>query len=50
MLFGRSVEEIAGMTAEEVRLLEQRVCWLRCHLVVGWAEEVGRLGVLGVLM
>ncbi|KAK0108955.1 hypothetical protein ONS96_002793 [Cadophora gregata f. sp. sojae] len=50
MLFGRSVAEVTRMTGEEVRLFEQRVCWLRCHLVVGWSVEVGRLGVLGVLM
>ncbi|KAH7350983.1 hypothetical protein BKA65DRAFT_453725 [Rhexocercosporidium sp. MPI-PUGE-AT-0058] len=49
-LFGRGVEEIAKMTGEEVRLFEQRVLWMRCHLVVGWSGEVGRLGVLGVLM
>ena len=49
-LFGRTVEEIARMTGEEVRLFEQRVLWMRCHLVVGWSGEVGRLGVLGVLM
>ncbi|XMA07561.1 hypothetical protein WAI453_000352 [Rhynchosporium graminicola] len=49
-LFGRSVDEIAGMTVEEVKLFEQRVLWMRCHLVVGWSGEVERLGVLGVLM
>lgn len=49
-LFGRSVEEIAGMIIEDVRLFEQRVLWMRCHLVVGWSGEVERLGVLGVLM
>ncbi|KAH6712968.1 hypothetical protein BKA61DRAFT_66343 [Leptodontidium sp. MPI-SDFR-AT-0119] len=49
-LFGRGVEEIARMTDEEVRVFEQRALWLRCHLVVGWSGDVGRLGVLGVLM
>ncbi|KAL2071499.1 hypothetical protein VTL71DRAFT_12734 [Oculimacula yallundae] len=49
-LFGRSVDEIAAMTVEEMRLFEQRVLWMRCHLVVGWSGKVEKLGVLGVLM
>jgi hypothetical protein len=39
------------MTSEEIRWLEQRLLFLRMHLVVGWApEEVagGRLAVLGI--
>ncbi|OWO97470.1 hypothetical protein B2J93_5283 [Marssonina coronariae] len=52
-LFGRSIEAISMMSDDEVRLFEQRVLWMRCHLVVGWAgEEVtgGRLAVLGMGM
>ena len=36
------------MTTDEVRFFEQRAMWMRCHLVVGWEESVGRLAVLGV--
>lgn len=37
------------MRGEEIRLFEQRVVGLRCHLVVGWdGGRLGRLCVLGV--
>lgn len=49
-LFGRRIEDIAGMTGEEARWFEQRMLWLRVHMVVGWEEGVGRLCVLGVKM
>ncbi|TVY57712.1 hypothetical protein LCER1_G001285 [Lachnellula cervina] len=46
--FGRTVKEICVMSAEEVRLFEQRVLFMRMHLCFGWEESVGRLAVLGV--
>jgi hypothetical protein len=39
------------MTSEEIRWLEQRLLFLRMHLVIGWASEevLGeRLAVLGM--
>lgn len=47
-LLGRPVEEFTVITEEEARLFEQRMLFLRMHLVVGWSEEVGRLAVLGM--
>ncbi|TVY82070.1 Meiosis-specific with OB domain-containing protein [Lachnellula suecica] len=47
-LFGRSIKEVCVMSAEEVRLFEQRVIFMRMHLCFGWEERVGRLAVLGV--
>jgi hypothetical protein len=47
--FGRSLDEITKMTGEEVRLFEQRVLFMRMHLVFGWAERVGRLAILGMM-
>ncbi|KAG9246758.1 hypothetical protein BJ878DRAFT_455587 [Calycina marina] len=47
-LLGRSVEEVTKMTTDEIRLLEQRMVYLRMHLVVGWEESVGKLAVLGM--
>jgi hypothetical protein len=46
------VEEISAMTGEQIRLFEQRVIFMRMHLVVGWdgEEGLGRLCVLGVMM
>lgn len=39
------------MSGEQIRLFEQRVLFMRLHLVVGWeGEELGRLCVLGVMM
>ena len=38
------------MTSEEIRWLEQRMTFLRMHLVFGWEESVGRLAILGVRM
>ena len=49
-LFGRSVEEISRMTSEHIRLFEQRLLFMRLHLVVGWETRLGRLAVLGVMM
>jgi hypothetical protein len=37
------------MTGEDVRLFEQRVLFMRMHLVFGWAERVGRLAILGTM-
>lgn len=45
----RSPEEICAMTSEEVRLFEQRMMFMRMHLVVGWCERIGRLAVLGMM-
>jgi len=47
-LLGRSVEAVTNMTTDEIRLLEQRMMYLRMHLVVGWEESVGKLAVLGM--
>ena len=47
-LFGRTEEEVTLMTAEEIGWFEQRVLFMRLHLVFGWEEDVGRLAVLGV--
>lgn len=49
-LLGRKIEDVALMSREEIRLLEQRLLWLRITFVFGWAETVGRLAVLGVTM
>lgn len=38
------------MSTEEARWFEQRMLWLRMHLVVGWEEGVGRLAVLAMKM
>ncbi|KAH8601721.1 hypothetical protein B0O99DRAFT_713739 [Bisporella sp. PMI_857] len=47
-LLGRSVKEVCEMSIDEIRWLEQRMMFLRCHLVVGWDESVGKLAVLGM--
>lgn len=47
-LLGRRVKEVTEMTNEEIRLLEQRMMFMRMHLVFGWEESVGRLAVLGM--
>jgi hypothetical protein len=49
-LLGRTVTELIEMTNDEIRWLEQRLSFLRMHLVFGWYESVGRLAVLGVRM
>jgi len=36
------------MTTNEIRLLEQRMMYMRVHLVVGWEESIGKLAVLGM--
>jgi len=48
-LLGRSVKEFTEMTAEERRLLEQRMLFMRMHLVFGWEESVGKLAILVIL-
>jgi len=47
-LFGRTVKEVTEMTNEEIRWLEQRILFMRLHLVFGWEESVGKLAILGV--
>jgi len=37
------------MSSEQIRLFEQRVLFMRLHLVIGWEEGVGRLAVMGVM-
>jgi hypothetical protein len=50
-VFDKKVEEICRMSAEHIRLFEQRMLFMRLHLVVGWdGGALGRLCVLGVLM
>jgi hypothetical protein len=38
------------MSIDDIRWLEQRLHFLRMHLVFGWEESVGRLAVLGMRM
>ena len=38
------------MPIEDIRYLEQRLSFLRMHLVFGWEENAGRLAVLGMRM
>jgi hypothetical protein len=38
------------MTGEQARLFEQRLLWMRMHLLVGWNEGVGRMAVLAMKM
>jgi len=47
-LLGRCVEDVTMMTTNEIRLLEQRMMYMRVHLVVGWEESIGKLAVLGM--
>jgi hypothetical protein len=47
-LLGRTVEEVTEMTDEEIRWLEQRMIFMRMHLVFGWEESIGRLAILGM--
>jgi hypothetical protein len=49
-LLGRTPAQLSQMKGEEIRALEQRMGFLRMHLVFGWAESVGRLAVLGMCM
>jgi hypothetical protein len=49
-LLGRSAQELTEMSKEEVKLLEQRMLFLRMHLVFGWDESLERLAILGVKM
>lgn len=49
-LFGRSVEELVAMDIQMMKLMEQRMAYMRVHLVFGWAEEVGKLAILAVRM
>jgi hypothetical protein len=47
-LLGRPVDEVLRMSSDEIRWLQQRMMFLRMHLVFGWEESVGRLAVLGM--
>jgi hypothetical protein len=49
-LFGRSVDIIAALSIDEARWFEERMMFLRMHLVVGWEENIGRLTVLAMKM
>jgi hypothetical protein len=49
-LLGRPVAELAAMSIEDIRWLEQRLSFLRMHMVFGWDENIGRLAVLGMRM
>lgn len=50
ILFNRSVKQVTEMTLEEHKLFEQRVMFMRMHLVFGWETNVGKLAILGVMM
>ena len=47
-LLGRTVKEVTEMTNEEMKWIEQRMIFVRMHLVFGWEEGVGRLAILGM--
>lgn len=47
-LLGRTVKELTELRNEEIRWLEQRMVFMRMHLVFGWEESVGRLAILGM--
>jgi hypothetical protein len=49
-LFGRPVEELVAQDIHMMRLMEQRMIYMRVHLMFGWAEEVGKLAILQVSM
>jgi hypothetical protein len=49
-LFGRRVEELVAENIPVMRLMEQRMLFLRVHMMFGWAEEVGKLAILAVAM
>ncbi|KHJ32956.1 putative nucleic acid-binding protein [Erysiphe necator] len=58
-LFGRPVEAIANLSANDCDTFEQRLCFLRIYLHVGWREahvtsdkttKIAKLSVLGVHM
>lgn len=58
-LFGRPPEAVAAWSASDCELFEQRLCFLRVHLHVGWREahvnldkksEIAKLSVLSVHM
>lgn len=49
IFFDRSIKEVTEMTLDEVKWFEQRVLFMRLHLVFGWETGVGRLAVLGVM-
>ena len=33
-----------------MRLMEQRMVYMRVHMMFGWAEELGKLAILAVSM
>jgi hypothetical protein len=49
-LFGRPVAELVTDDIQIMKLMEQRMVYVRVHIVFGWAEEVGKLAVLAVRM
>lgn len=49
-LFGRPVEELVAEDIHLMRVMEQRMLCMRIHVMFGWAEEVGKLGILAVSM
>lgn len=49
IFFDRTIEEITEMTIDDARWFEQRVLFMRLHLIFGWENSVGRLAILGVM-
>jgi hypothetical protein len=49
IFFDRTIKEVTEMTLDEAKWFEQRVLFMRLHLVFGWETSVGRLAVLGVM-
>jgi len=47
-LFGRPVEELVAQDIHMMKLMEQRMVYVRIHVKFGWAEEVGKLVILAV--
>ncbi len=49
-LFGRPVEKLVMSDIYTLKLMEQRLSFMRVHLMFGWADEVGTLAILSVMM
>lgn len=48
-IFDKTPKEMAKLTVEDAKMIEQRLVFRRIHLCFGWAEVVGRLCILGMM-
>lgn len=48
MLFGRPIEELLKMSAQDLKALEVSVLFMRVTLIFGWSGQLGKLAILGV--